>query len=272
MTQSRDSILDRDVLLAETSGSAQGEARSGFPIEVPEWAPACIERYAREYYGDFRQPPGFNAILLRLTTDPRMRVVWTHLTRRRRSDRRFFQPTRMKCSWTSDPDKVQEFALLQLFLWVLELALSRPRALLRREVEEVKKNYRAFASEAWATADMLAYLEEIGEANFGQAKILSEAGGVYYRLSCKDLPGDIVVERDRDNRETRAVATAIAGTCVMLFGDALYKVTAALTAVALDRPVEHREVRQWWKDRPIEPSADKGGFFGALSAVSKPRT
>ena len=271
MTQSQDSILDCDVLLAETSGRAEGEARSGFPVEIPEWVPPCIERYASEYYGDPRQPPEFNAIVVRLTTDPRMRTVWTHLTRRKR--------------WTaassSRQDEVQldkrprqatRICAAPTLSLVLEVALSRPRALLRREVEEAKKKYRALASEAWATADMLAYLEEIGEANFGQAKILSEAGGVYYRLSCKDLPGDIVVERDRDNRETRAVATAIAGTCVMLFGEALHKVTAALTAVALDRPVEHREVRQWWKDRPIEPSADKGGFFGALSAVSKPRT
>jgi hypothetical protein len=246
--------------------------RPGFPVEIPEWVPPCIKRYAREYYADFRQPPEFNAILVRLTTDPRMRGVWGHLTRRQRLDGRFFQPTRMKCGWTSDPDKVQAFALLQLFLGVLELAVRRPRVLLRREVEEVKKKYRALASEAWATANMLAYLEEIGEADFGQAKVLSEAGGVYYRLSCKDLPGDIVVERDRHNRETRAVATGIAGTCVMLFDEALYKVTAALTAVALDRPVDHREVRQWWKDRPIERSADNGDFFGALSAVSKPRT
>ena len=152
MTQSQDSILDCDALLAETSGRAEGEARSGFPVEIPEWVPPNIKRFASEHYGDPREPPEFNAIVVRLTTDARMRTVWTYLTRRKR-DGHFFQPARGDA--TSDPDKQQERALFWLFLAVLEVAHSRPRVQLRREVEEARKKYRALASEAWATADML---------------------------------------------------------------------------------------------------------------------
>ena len=266
MTQSQDSILERDVLLAETSGRAEGDARSGFPVEIPEWVPPDIKRHVCE----FLRPAEWDATLVRLMTDPRMRDVWTHLTRRRRSDGRFLQPARGET--TSNPNKQQERALLWLFLWVLDLVESRPRVLLRREVEEAKKEKLAFAGKLWAEADTLAYLEEIGESDPGRAKILGQAACVLWQLSREDWPGDIVVERDRHNRETHAVATAIAGMCIMLFGEALYKVTAALTAVALDRAVEHGQVRHWWKDQPIEPSADKGSFFGALSAVCRPRT
>src|SRR5262249_30593883 len=160
---------------------------------------------------------------------------------------------------------------VSLFEGVLRLALRRPRVLLRREVKKIKEKYRTLATESWVTADMLAHLEEIGESDPGEARILSEAGGGYWRLSCKDQPGDIVVERDRGKGETRVVATGIVAMCLQLFGAPLYKVAAELTAAALDCDVTDREVRQWCKDQPLKPSADKDGFFGALSALAKPR-
>ena len=61
---------------------------------------------------------------------------------------------------------------------------------------------------------------------------------------------------------------AIAGACTWLFGAPLYAVTTTLTAVALDCNVTPRKVREWG---PILPSADKGSFFGLLSAVCKPK-
>ena len=59
----------------------------------------------------------------------------------------------------------------------------------------------------------------------------------------------------------------IAGACCWLFGQPLYQITATLASVALDYPVTARKVREWG---PILSSADKGDFFGPLSAVFKP--
>jgi hypothetical protein len=123
------------------------------------------------------------------------------------------------------------------------------------------------ALKLWAEASTLGYLEELGESAPGWAKALNTAADVLWHMSSKAPVGEIIVERDRGEREVQAVAMTIAGACCWLFGSPHYAVTATLTAVALDCPVTARKVREWG---PILPSADKGSFFGLLSAVFKP--
>jgi hypothetical protein len=154
-----------------------------------------------------------------------------------------------------------------LFGFVLELAEYRPRTVLRRELETRQAENRAIALKLWAQADTVGYLEELGESARGGAKALCTAADVLWQMSSEAPVGEIIVERDRGERETQAVAMTIAGACYWLFGSSLSTITATLTAVALDCPVTPRKVREWGS---ILPSADKGSFFGLLSAVCKP--
>jgi hypothetical protein len=243
--------------------------RPAFPVEIPEWVPVIIAGHARATFGHFRRSAGHDAMLVRLTTDPRMRAVWAYLTRRDRKTGLLSQPTRMNVATIADPTERQEQALELLFCLVQEFAGSRPRAMLKREVDEIRADREAMARKLWAEADRLAYLEEWAGGTPGRARILNEAAGVLIRMSREEETG-IVVERDRGTLETRAVATAIAGACDWLFGSPFCTLSATMTAVALDCEVMHREVREWWSERPIQPSADKGGYFEALSAVCKP--
>lgn len=273
MTKSLDNRSSRDVSPwrdvppgLEARYRAEVEARSKFPVEIPAWVPSLIGCYVRENYLPWASPEApANEILVRLTIDTRIRTVWEYLNKRRQSTGRFLRPTRMKHSGTSDPDELQEIALVHLFLEVFLIALCRPRVLLRREVEEAKK-------ERLALADKLLD-EEVDECGFDGAKIFREAACRLRQKSSKDPPGAIIVKRDRRNRETRAVATVIAMTLFELFGSGVrkahYKLAATLATVALDRPVRPGQVREWWKNRPIRPRADKGDFLGFLSTVCK---
>jgi hypothetical protein len=236
-----------------------------FPAQIPEWVPPRIAERARDSFGDFRHSPEYHSALVRLTTDPRMQAVWSHLTRKRRLDGQFLQPARS--SIKGEASQRQDFAMLRLFCAVLQFAECRPRTMLRREIEARQEQRKAIAQKLWAEADTLGYLEELGESAPGRAKILSEAGCVLWQMAAAPDIGDIVVERDRGERDIQAVTMAIAGACSWLFGAPLYAVTATLTAVALDCDVTARKVREWG---PILPSADKGSFFGLLSAVCKP--
>lgn len=233
--------------------------RPAFPAPIPDWVPASIAQHARNSL----QSPA----LVRLVTDPRMRSVWTHLTRKHRLTDRYLQPARVSFFGAAEASRRQDLALLELLGLVLELAECRPRTTLRRELETRQAEHRTIALKLWAEADTLGYLEELGESAPGWAKALGTAADVLWHMSSKAPVGDIIVERDRGEREVQAVTMTIAGACCWLFGSPLYAVTATLTAVALDYPVTARKVREWG---PIRPSADKGSFFGLLSAVFKP--
>ena len=177
---------------------------AAFPAEIPKWVPPHIAEHARR--SDF--PTGCDmAVVVRLITDPRMEVVWKHLTRRDRKTGRLRQPARFTLNGKADHD----FALLMLFLMVLGYVEAPPRALLRRELEDIQRDRAAMAHKLWAEANALVPREESGEGEPGRARILNDAGVVLWQLSREEKVGDIVVERDRGNLETRAVATAIAG-------------------------------------------------------------
>jgi len=248
-----------------------GGKEQPFPAEMPAWVPAVIAREARHLATDFRIPDEGRAATVRLTVDPRMLEVWSHLTRRRRADGRFLQPTRFNLSWTADPAKRQDFAILMLFEMVNSFAAYRPRVLLQRDLHKIQEEREAMARRLWAEAETLGYLEEIGELPLGRAKILGEAGAVLWHMTTEAPLGDTVVERDRGEREAHAMAVAVARACCWLFGTPLYSLTATMTAVALDRDVSRGQVRQWWASRPSEWGADKGSSFGRLSAYCKPQ-
>jgi hypothetical protein len=256
---------------ADVIERARAAERPAFPAEIPEWVPTCIADCARRSF-EYFLPAEHEAMLVRLTTDPRMQSVWVHLRKRKRETGSFVEPTRCNLTTIADPAKRQDDAMRWLFCWVLEIAGSKPRALLRSEAEEIQRGRRALARKLFAEGDTLAYLEECTGSHPGRARILNDAACVLLLLSQEHEPGDIVVDRDRHKLKTRAAATAIAGACFWLFSKPLFTLTATMTAVALDCEVRGREVREWWSNQPIQPSADKGSFFGALSAVCKPRT
>jgi hypothetical protein len=239
-----------------------GPVRPAFPAPIPVWVPACIA--SRVHNSSWRDWP-YSPVLVRLVTDPRMRSVWSQLTRKSRLTGQYLHPARLSCEGEGASCR-QDFAMRMLFGLVLDLAECRPRTTLQRELAARQEERKALARKLWAEANTLAYLEELGESTPGRAKALNIAAGVLWQLSNKPPVGEIIVARDRGERDVQAVAMTIAGGCFWLFGSPLPAVTATLTAVALDCDVTARRVREWG---PILPSADNGSFFGLLSAVCK---
>ena len=227
--------------------------------------PGIIAKHAREMIND--------PLLERLTTDPRMKAVWAHLTRRERKTGLLAQPVRWRSFATiTNPAKLQDIAMSMLFGWVLDVVACRPRAVLRREVEDARRERAALSLKLWAEAERLEYLEESGESPLGHARVLTQAGDIMQRMSWEqDSPGVIVVERDRGKLDARGTAIAIAEACFYLFGAPLYKLSAIMTAVGMGSEVTPREVREWWAERPIARSADKAPKKDPLSGTRIPR-
>src|SRR5262249_15191809 len=243
-----------------------GGPRPAFPAEIPTWVPERIADAARDWIHPKFSDDESKATIVRLTVDPRMRKVWSHLTNRDRQTGRFKHAARFGIRGVAEASKRQDFAMSMLFGMILDFVDSRPRVLFRRDLDQIQQERQAIARRLWREAHALSYLEEIGESPPGRAKILSEAGGVFYRLTTEPPIGDVVVERDRGDGEAHALALAIAEAWHWLFGAPHYTLTAIITSVALDREITARRVREWWSARPISESADKGSLFGRLSA------
>jgi hypothetical protein len=205
--------------------------------------------------------PEFRAALVRLTTDPRMRGVWSYLTRKRRLTGQYLRPARVTLNAEGEAARRQNIALGMLFDLALGLAETRPRTVLRREIEARQNARKATAKALWAEANALKYLEELGERAAGRAKILAEAGCVLWQTTNEAPVGEIVVERDRGMRDVQAITMTLAGACCWLFGSPLYAVTAILVTVVLGRNVTARQVRKWGS---ISASAHKGAFLTPL--------
>ena len=60
----------------------QSHHRTGTDLELPEWLPPPVASYARQINC---QTKSDELMLRRLTSDPRMKVVWTELLKRKRS-------------------------------------------------------------------------------------------------------------------------------------------------------------------------------------------
>jgi hypothetical protein len=95
--------------------------RPAFPAPIPDWVPASIAQHVRKSF--WPQSPA----LVRLVTDPRMRSVWIHLTRKHRLTDQYLQPARWSLRGLGEASLRQDFALEILFNLVLELAECRPR-------------------------------------------------------------------------------------------------------------------------------------------------
>lgn len=224
-----------------------GGPRPAFPAEIPTWVPERIADAARDWIHPKFSDDESKATIVRLTVDPRMRKVWSHLTNRDRQTGRFKHAARFGIRGVAEASKRQDFAMSMLFGMILDFVDSRPRVLFRRDLEQIQQERQAIARRLWREADTLSY------------------------LTTEPPIGDVVVERDRGDGEAHALALAIAEAWHWLFGAPHYTLTAIITSVALDREITARRVREWWSARPISESADKGSFFGRLSAVCKPR-
>ena len=61
----------------------QSNHRTSTSLELPEWLPPPVACYARQINC---QTKSDELMLRRLTSDPRMKVVWTELLKRKRTD------------------------------------------------------------------------------------------------------------------------------------------------------------------------------------------
>jgi hypothetical protein len=196
-----------------------------------------------------------------------MHTVWSQFTRKNRRTGQYLHPTLITLNGQAESARRQDFALVLLFALTHALGEDPPQVMLQREFEAKQEERKATAIKLWAEAEAAWGLEEAGGGPSGRAKILAAAGDELFRMSGEPPIGKVMVERDRGERNIQGTAMTIAGACKWLFGSPFYSVSATLTSVVLDRPVTARKVREWG---PALPSADKGGFFGLLSAGFKP--
>jgi hypothetical protein len=62
------------------------------PMVLPDWVPPAVKDTATRFTAHYLNSEIELAILRRLATDPRMKQVWTELTRRDRKTGQFFHP------------------------------------------------------------------------------------------------------------------------------------------------------------------------------------
>jgi hypothetical protein len=238
------------------------QADEGWPssIAIPDWVPAMIAKEVRR--GRWPECP----VLVSLVSDPRMKGVWAELTRKKRRTGEYLHRSRATLNGRTDPAFCQSWALVLLFGLVDTLGADPPKTMLRREWEARQIERDAMAGKLFNEAVELFYFEQLGESEPGQYKILTDCAHILWRLSSQPPIGEIVIERDRGERDVQAVAVTIARACSGLFGSPLHSVTAILTAVALNCEVTPNKVRNWLRFSPI---GNKPLVFDPLLPVCK---
>jgi hypothetical protein len=196
------------------------------------------------------------AILVRMTTDDRMKNVWALLRSRKRPSRNFVYPARPRDGTGSKSADERQFdALRKLFCDVFSAARDQMKVSRLIEIQQSKENLAKNAKMLRAIAHDLDLAAETGQ--FGvvstQDKLLAAINSISLRCVANWLdhlptahrrPGDpMIVDRHRGDSVVRGVQISIAKKMEELFGVRLDGTTATLTSVALGKKATAKTTR-----------------------------
>jgi hypothetical protein len=221
------------------------------PITLPDWLPWPVVMTARHI--EARCSSGEqHTILARLATDPRMRGVWTELTRRKRPGGGFFHPAK----WRLDKppltqDEAQAEALGELFHFVFCAASDRVQVSKPDEVVGLKAKLLERARLVREIADDLITMNSANPLVTANADALRQvAGWNEDAASMLRQPSDpLIIQNDRGDRVVRGVQIICAAQLIETFGKRLDRTAATLAAVALDAKTSERVTRSAFSRR-----------------------
>jgi hypothetical protein len=202
-------------------------------LVIPPWVPDAVSKAARAL-----NPPAGKGddnpiyeVLKRLLVDQRMRRVWRELTKQKKDSATTFVHS-AKLTWDFDnaADR-QDTAIASLLYLAVNLAISDPTVMTRREVEVQRRRFLDKTAAAFVQGDVAA-------ARDHEVKAADWAAAAATRTR-------LVVERDTGDSQARCFAILFADQCRRIFGSPLYGVTATVASVALGRKLTARAVRNW---------------------------
>jgi hypothetical protein len=231
-------------------------------LGIPSWVPELIAQSARarcaaaidlseEVLELLKECVCLDRVLTRITEhhlslacDPRMERVWWELSRP--SNGAFLYPARGSSAATAQ--ERQDAAMLDLFNTMVACRNKRwATTTTRGEAEQQRDHDLAKANELRAEA-LRMLLERRLRADRAQEccqKLLDAAQA--YEDSAREIYASSIAmagERQHDGR-ARWVALTIAEKLRTLFGLPMYKLTAIITSVVLDRDIDPGTVRYW---------------------------
>ena len=137
-----------------------GDARDNTPeaLTIPPWVPEAVSNAARALYADAvkRDDDESLEVLKRLITDRRMRRVWAELAKHTsNSATAFFHSAKPTWDFGNVTDR-QDTAIASLLYLAVNLAISDPTVMTRREVETQRRRVLDEAARAVVQGDSAA--------------------------------------------------------------------------------------------------------------------
>jgi hypothetical protein len=238
-------------------------------LRVPHWVPKPVADYARREYAaqhslfinfkgkNWTQKWSLHEIwpdntsIIRLTCDPRMRVVWQEL-RRRHTDGSFMWPANTMTEAPS-PEERQNAAMAELFRAVELCKMRASIAVTRREAEQRHREVLEKAKQLRddATVLLVRGLERFGNGDLQckRFRVMMAAVQVFKEYAKENFEYELRTASERKTRNARGYdrwfVLNVADKCQALFGNHMYGVTATIASVALNRNIGERLVRQW---------------------------
>jgi hypothetical protein len=212
-------------------------------LTSPTWIPEAVARVAARLHDAC--PQTSRTAIERLVRDRRMRSVWTELRKRVRENYR-------TTDRFSHPAVSDALVWLQYYANFCEwnAAYWRKQGDETRAIESEKEAAEMRNLRPQDAACVLLFGVSFTAATLGfRTRTLPE----WRELAnpCASIPLRFIVRRRRGDQRARAAGIAIGNALEALFGSPCYKITAALTAVALnvDAPPPGR-VREWFRRYP----------------------
>jgi hypothetical protein len=221
-------LATRSLLAADARGDFPGLPTTPDWVQRPaDWVPPAVVSAVRALYADASGNSDYINVLKRLVTDPRMQRVWVELQKQTRGPKRTLRYP-AKTTWDlDDPTAQHDRALASLLYSAVNLAVSAPKVMTRRDAEAQRRQLHEEAEVAHVQGD---------DAREQLSKAATWAKAVSSRL---------IVERDTGDAQAQCFAIMFADQCRQLFGSPLYGVTATVASVALGRPFNRRQIRDW---------------------------
>jgi hypothetical protein len=245
--QSPPSFLERSQVdhPAETPSKTAPE-----PLAFPAWFPETLRKTAHRLHEKAVRDGNVEtiALLVRLVTDERMKIVWAELLKTRRNsqdpDSKYFHTSRRLVE-SDDAEGHQHFALRMIFGRLLYLVQAElPSALPLEKVE--KRHYGNMARRIRMDAERL---RDLGRPELSEQ--LLHAAAAYDDLRGIEVFGP---RRDGDLR-AKYVASRLAADMQALFGTTMYTIVAHMVSVALGREIKQTSVREWAIQKLPKPKA-----------------
>jgi len=244
------------------------------PTSFPEWLPSAVTHEAERilFFTDLDADAD---LVLRLTTDKRMKLVWDEL--KKENHKLAARSVLETCvSHTVVPREAPPSSLtdrdaaLTLFFWyAYAFAFLRPSVgtISSRDLPIARCRHEAARLRLSAVRLRGLYLVPAEARNFLPTDISEQFAGIYANnieeaakffdeieaalVKLKAAEAPLVVSKDYGNRDTRGYVRMLATETRKLFGKTLTRSLARTTSVALMKEVSPTQVRKWTVRLPM---------------------